>query len=91
MWPWILRHILQETGISTGASRAYNAWSGFGSDIGEVAIIGGLIGAARNHNLPCKRLLALGSHEYEMDGRPTSCVGSTTPPHLIDFTVPSIP
>ena len=55
----ILVHLSQETGTSNASSRAYDFWSGFGSDIGELAILGGMIQFARRancHNHGCFRL-----------------------------------
>lgn len=46
----------------------YNFWSGFGSDIGEVAIVGGLVTLVRHHNCHARGCFRLGKHEYEMDG-----------------------
>lgn len=65
-WLWI--HFLQETGISSSSSRAYNAWSGFLSDVGEVALIGGLIHLARARNCSvthCRKL-----HTFAVAGTP---------------------
>ena len=36
-------------GIDNEAGRFYAFWSGFGSDIGEVAILGGLAGLYKRH------------------------------------------
>ena len=55
----ILIHASQETGTSNSASRAYDFWSGFGSDIGEVALLGALVAGVRHlncHNKGCWRL-----------------------------------
>ena len=49
-WHWIVVHVMQETGTDSSSSRAYNFWSGFGSDIGEVAIISSLYAIYRKHN-----------------------------------------
>ncbi len=43
-------------------SSAYNFWSGFGSDIGEAAIIGGLVAAYRKHNCHEPGCWRLGKH-----------------------------
>jgi len=58
-WHWFLRHFLQEIGATSSSSRAYNFWSGFGSDIAEFAIIGALVQVVRNlncHEKGCWRL-----------------------------------
>lgn len=46
----------------------YNAWSGWISDLGELAIIVGLIGAARKVNCHIKGCWRFARHEYEMEG-----------------------
>jgi hypothetical protein len=68
VWHWIIAHFLQETGTSSSASRAYNFWSGFGSDIGELAIVGGLVSVYRQHNCHTKGCWRLGKHP--VDGTP---------------------
>ena len=59
-WHWGLVHLSEETGTSSSSSRAYNFWSGFGSDIGEIAIVGGLITLVRHHNCHVKGCWAMG-------------------------------
>ena len=46
----------------------YNFWSGPGSDLGEVAIVGGLVQIYRQHNCHVKGCARLGKHEYDKDG-----------------------
>ena len=41
-------------------SSAYNFWSGFGSDIGEVVLIGGMASLVRHHNCHAKGCWRLG-------------------------------
>ena len=68
-WWHVLQHWLAvHTGTVNESGPYYGFWSGFGSDIGEVAIIGGLIGVARNHNCHVKGCWRWAHHEYEMDG-----------------------
>lgn len=58
-WNPILIHISQETGTSNASSRAYDFWSGFGSDIGEVTLLGGIIVGLRHincHVTGCRRI-----------------------------------
>ena len=43
---WFLHY----TGISNEAGPWYGFWSGFGSDIGELAILGGLVTVVRHWN-----------------------------------------
>ena len=59
---WLL-HVL---GVDNVSGRWYGFWSGFGSDVGEVAIVGGLITIVRRHTCHIHRLLA---------HRPSSCAG----------------
>lgn len=47
------------------ASTAYNFWSGFGSDIGEVVIIGGLIQIYRKHNCHVRGCWRMARHQVE--------------------------
>ena len=68
-WWHVLQHWLAvHTGTVNESGPYYGFWSGFGSDIGEVAIIGGLIGVARNHNCHVKGCWRWAHHEYTMDG-----------------------
>lgn len=62
MWHSLWVHILELTGSQNSASRSYNFWSGFGSDIGEVAIIGGLVTMVRQHNCHTKGCWRFGRH-----------------------------
>ena len=65
LWHWLLN----VTGThASGSGEWYNFWSGFGSDFGEVAILGGLITVVRHQNCTVKGCYRLGRHEYEMDG-----------------------
>lgn len=51
---------------------AYNFWSGFGSDIAEVALIGGLWHMARLHNCDVTKCWSLKSRPvFTDDGSPT--------------------
>jgi hypothetical protein len=54
MWHWVdfLRiHFFQENGTDSASSRAYNFWSGFGSDLTEFGALGFLI--AWYHRINC--------------------------------------
>jgi hypothetical protein len=64
-WQPILVHLSQETGTSNATSRAYDFWSGFGSDIGEVAIIGAVIGMYRKHNCHVHGCWRVAKHPVE--------------------------
>lgn len=48
---------------SAGAGSQYGFWSGFGSDIGEVAIIGGLIQIYRKHNCAVRGCWRMGHRQ----------------------------
>jgi hypothetical protein len=61
---WLLHWLTVHTGSSNspGGPPNYNFWSGFGSDIGEIAIIGGLITVVRRHNCEVRGCWRLGRH-----------------------------
>src|SRR5665213_2928055 len=63
IWHWLLN--ATGTNISTNGSKWYNFWSGFGSDIGEVVIIGSLISLYKQHNCPVKVCWRIGRHPVE--------------------------
>lgn len=58
IWHWFL-HI---TGANNEQGTWYGFWSGFGSDIGEVTIIGGLVAMYRKHTCHQPRCWRLGHH-----------------------------
>lgn len=64
---WLLHWLAVHTGSSntSGAPRNYNFWSGFGSDIGEVTIIGGMVAIYRKHTCHEPRCWRLGHHPVE--------------------------
>jgi hypothetical protein len=54
IWHWFLN--FTGTNIPTNGSKWYNFWSGFGSDLGELVIIGAIIGwYKRNKCVNCWR------------------------------------
>jgi len=55
---WLL-HVL---GVDNVSGRWYGFWSGFGSDIGELAIVGGLLALVRKHNCEVHGCWRLGRH-----------------------------
>ena len=65
---WFLHWLAVHTGTDAPGDVWYNFWSGFGSDLGEVAILGGLIGFAKRENCASKGCWRLGLHLYEKDG-----------------------
>ena len=56
---WLL-HIL---GVDNVSGRWYGWWSGAGSDVGELAIIGGLLTVVRRHNCEVHGCWRLGRHQ----------------------------
>lgn len=54
--------ILDFFGITDEAGPGYGFWSGFGSDLGEAAIIGGLISVLRKHNCEVHGCWRIGRH-----------------------------
>lgn len=61
-WRFLVIHLSQETGTSSSNSRAYDFWSGFGSDIGEATLIVAVAGAWRHVNCHTPRCWRLGKH-----------------------------
>ena len=59
---YILNHLFIWTGTK-GSGSIYGFWSGFGSDIGEVAILGGVVQLARKHNCHTKGCWRVSQHE----------------------------
>jgi len=64
MWWWIL-HV---TGVDNVSGPWYGFWSGFGSDLGEIAIVGGLISIYRRHNCHVKGCWRIGKYSVEGTG-----------------------
>jgi hypothetical protein len=60
--------ILNWTGTSAPGNEVYNFWSGFGSDIGEVVIIGAIYQVYRKHDCHAKGCWRIGRHV--VDGTP---------------------
>ena len=61
IWQWLL-HV---TGSNNESGPWYGFWSGFGSDIGEITIIGGLVAIYRKHACHEPRCWRLGHHLVE--------------------------
>lgn len=53
------------TGTDNTSGRPYGFWSGFGSDIAELAIVGGLVRMARTHNCHVHWCPRIGKHEVK--------------------------
>ena len=64
MTGWLL-HVL---GVDNEAGHWYAFWSGFGSDLGEVALVGAVLGGYRKHNCHQRRCWRIGRHV--VDGTP---------------------
>lgn len=61
---WLL-HFL---GVDNEAGHAYAFWSGFGSDLGEVALLGAVLGMFKRHNCHRDGCWRIGRHV--VDGTP---------------------
>lgn len=58
---WLAHWLYWHTGTN-GSGPWYGFFSGFGSDIGEVAIVGGLVSMVRQHNCEVRGCPRLGRH-----------------------------
>ncbi len=58
--PVFLHWLAVHTGTVNESGPYYGFWSGFGSDLGEVAIIGSVLGVLRHHNCHVKGCFRLG-------------------------------
>lgn len=61
LWGWIEFH----TGTVNESGPYYGFFSGFGSDLGEIALIGGLIAIYRKHNCHVKGCFRIAKHSVE--------------------------
>lgn len=59
---WLLHWLAVHTGTVNEGGPYYGFFSGFGSDLSEVAIIGALLALVRKHNCEVKGCLRLGRH-----------------------------
>ena len=64
----MIHAILVWLGITNASGRAYLAWSGAGSDIGELALLGAVGGMYHKHNCHQPRCWRIGRHV--VDGTP---------------------
>jgi hypothetical protein len=64
MWHAILHFF----GVIDESGKGYAFWSGIGSDIGEVAIIGAVVGMYRKHNCQATGCWRIGKHPVEGTG-----------------------
>jgi hypothetical protein len=60
---WLLHWLAVHTGTVDEAGPYYGFWSGFGSDLGEVAIVGGLLSVYRRHNCHVHGCWRVGRHK----------------------------
>ena len=56
------------TGADNESGTIYGLWSGFGSDLGEVTIIGGMIALYRRHTCHIHRCWRLAKHPVDGTG-----------------------
>lgn len=79
----MIRLLLHWLGLDSASGPAYLAWSGAASDIGELAIIGGILGAWHRVNCHAKGCWRIGRQHVEgttyvtcrkhhPDGKPTA-------------------
>jgi hypothetical protein len=54
--------VLHWLGLDNGSGAPYLWWSGFGSDLSELAIFGAVIGGYRKHNCHIDKCWRLGKH-----------------------------
>lgn len=64
----LIHWFLHFSGTDNETGRWYAFWSGFGSDLGELAVVGGLVTMVRHHNCGRRGCLRL-AHELDADGR----------------------
>lgn len=62
-WRWACHALGFDYGAAYGTFVPYDFWSGFGSDVGEVVIIGGLISVVRRWNCEVHGCWRLGRHQ----------------------------
>lgn len=77
MWHWLL-HAL---GVDNVSGHAYAWWSGAGSDIGELAIIGAVIGTWRRVNCHVKGCFRVA--RYPIAGGQYKVCGKHHPDHKV--------
>jgi hypothetical protein len=68
LWHYLVHATGCDYGAPYGHWVPYNFWSGFGSDISELAIFGAVLGAWRKHVCHEKGCLRIGRHQ--VDGTP---------------------
>jgi hypothetical protein len=63
VWHWLVHQAGVDYGAPYGRWVPYDFWSGAGSDLSEVALLGGLIGFLRHRNCEVKGCWRLGRHQ----------------------------
>lgn len=63
-WLWLYT----VTGLSNASGPWYLWWSGIGSDIGEITLIGGVVMFYRHHTCHVDHCWRLARHRQEIDG-----------------------
>jgi hypothetical protein len=66
---WLLHWLAVHTGTVGETGPYYGFWSGFGSDLGEFALIGAIAGAARHVNCEVHGCWRLGRHRTDAGHR----------------------
>jgi hypothetical protein len=60
---WLLHWLAVHTGTVDEPGPWYGFWSGFGSDLGEIALAGGVITLVRHRNCEVHHCWRLGRHQ----------------------------
>ena len=76
IWHWFLHY----TGSDNTAGVWYGFWSGFGSDIGEIALLAAVFGFFRHHNCHQKGCWRLGHPDPDHNWPACRAHHSTPPP-----------
>ena len=66
---WLLHWLAVHTGTVNEPGPYYGFWSGFGSDLGEIAIVGGLFTVVRRHNCEVHKCWRIGRHTTDAGHR----------------------
>lgn len=62
----LFNDFLNWTGSNNTSGNQYGFWSGFGSDLGEIAIIGSLLAVYKHHNCAVARCPRIAHRKYEI-------------------------
>ena len=68
LWHWLWTWFAIHTGTYNESGPYYGFFSGFGSDISEIAILGGLILAFKHHNCAVHGCLRISRRHYAVKG-----------------------